>query len=95
MDTCHLVQILVLLTFLVSTLCVPVEVPIPFEDKDRWTISWSDDFRGDSGARFNGDKWEYQTPEKNENGEIQHYQDSVENARLTGKGTGLILPCMI
>jgi len=91
----NMLQFSYLLALFVPALAtpVPIEAPIPFDDKESWSIGWSDDFKGESGVKFNSDKWGYQTPAKNENDEIQRYTDLADNARLTGQGTGVILPC--
>lgn len=51
-----------------------------------------DTFSGSAKSKLDNENWEYQTPLKNDNDEIQHYKSSSENAYLSGKGSAIIAP---
>lgn len=84
-----------LLFFIVPLIALPTpDIPLPASNQDPWSISWSHDFDGASGSMFDTSVWDYETPEKNGNNEIQIYKANADNAKLSGDGTGVILPSM-
>lgn len=62
-------------------------------EERNWTLTWSDEFEGDSGTSVNPDNWSYDIG-RGDNGwgneELQIYTDNAENIALDGEGNLVI-----